>query len=51
MRLLYVVGFTDWWGAYPPDILDREDGKTVGGGEAGALNTAFQLAASGHEVT
>lgn len=51
MKILYYVGFTDWWGAYPPDVLDREDGKTVGGGEAGALNTAFQLAARGHNVT
>lgn len=51
MKILYYVGFTDWWGNYPPDVLDREDGKTVGGGEAGALNTAFQLAALGHDVT
>ena len=51
MKILYLVGFSDWWGAYPPDVLDRETGKTVGGGEAGALNTAFQLAARGHEVT
>lgn len=51
MKLLYIIGFSDWWGAYPPDILDREDGKTVGGGEAGALQTAFQLAALGHDVT
>ena len=51
MRILYCVNFSDWWGNYPPDILDREDGPTVGGGEAGALNTAFQLAALGHEVT
>ena len=51
MKILYYVGFTDWWGAYPPDVLDRDDGKTVGGGEAGALNTAFQLAALGHDVT
>lgn len=51
MKILYYVGFTDWWGAYPPDVLDRDTGKTVGGGEAGALQTAFQLAARGHEVT
>lgn len=51
MKLLYVVGFSNWWGEYPPDILDREDSKTVGGGEAGALQTAFQLAALGHDVT
>lgn len=51
MKILYVVGFSSWWGEYPPDVLDREDGKTVGGGEAGALQTAFQLAARGHEVT
>ena len=51
MKILYVVGFSNWWGNYPPDILDREEGKTVGGGEAGALQTAFQLAARGHDVT
>ncbi len=50
-KLLSLVGFSDWWGNYPPDVLDRDDAQTVGGGEAGALNTAFQLAALGHEVT
>lgn len=51
MRILYAVGFTDWWGNYPPDVLDRETGKTVGGGEAGALQTAFALSEMGHQVT
>jgi len=51
MKILYAVGFTDWWGNYPPDVLDRDTGKTVGGGEAGALQTAFALAALGHDVT
>lgn len=50
VRILYLVGFSPWWGNYPPDILDREDAGTVAGGEAGALNTAFQLGARGHEV-
>jgi len=51
MKILYLVGFTDWWGNYPPDILDRDDSGTVGGGEAAALYTAFWLGQNGHDVT
>ena len=51
MRILYLVGFTDWWGNYPSDILERDDAGTVGGGEAAALYTAFWLGEHGHEVT
>jgi glycosyltransferase involved in cell wall biosynthesis len=50
MRILYLVGFTDWWGSYPPDVLDREDSGTIGGGETCALRTAAGLVERGHEV-
>jgi len=50
MRFLYYVGFGNWWGAYPPDILDKEEGPTVGGGENCALRTAAGLVELGHEV-
>jgi len=51
MKILYYVGFGNWWGAYPPDILDHEEGMTVGGGENCALRTAAGLVGLGHEVT
>lgn len=50
MRFLYYVGFGNWWGAYPPNILDQEEGPTVGGGENCALRTAAGLVELGHEV-
>jgi len=50
VRILYVVGFGGWWGKYPPDVLDREDAGTVGGGETCALRTAAGLVALGHDV-
>ena len=51
MKILYAVGFGGWWGQYPPNVLDLEDGDPVGGGETAALSTAFRLAALGHDVT
>lgn len=50
LRILYVVGFSSWWGKYSPDILDRIDAGMVGGGETAALQTAFGLAKLGHKV-
>lgn len=51
MNILYYSGYGDWWGAYPKDVLDVDRGRTVGGGEAGMLESAFGLAARGHRVT
>lgn len=50
MRIFVYVGFTNWWGSYPPDVLDRENAGALGGGEQCALRTSFGLAARGHEV-
>lgn len=49
MKILFHNGMGAWWGAYPPDVLDRDD-CTVGGGEACFLQTAAGLADHGHEV-
>lgn len=51
MKIGVVSGMGAVWGAYSPDVLDREDRGTVGGGEAAMLQTAFGLAAHGHDVT
>lgn len=51
MKIAQVSGLGCVWGAYPPDVLDREDAGTVGGGEAAMLRTSFGLAARGHQVT
>lgn len=51
MRVIYVSGLGAVWGSYKPDVLDRADRGTVGGGEAAMLETAFGLAARGHSVT
>ena len=51
MRVFVYVGFMNWWGSYPPDVLEREDCGALGGGEQCALRTSFGLAALGHEVT
>lgn len=40
----------DIWGRYSPDVLDREDRGTVGGGEAAMLQVSFGMARLGHEV-
>lgn len=51
MNIVYYSGYASWWGAYPKDVLDVDHGRTVGGGEAGMLETAFSLAELGHNVT
>lgn len=50
MRVAAVSGLGAVWGAYTPDVLDRDIGKTVGGGEAAMLETAFGLRELGHDV-
>ena len=50
MKIVYYGGYTDWWGTYPPSVLDEDHGRTVGGGEAGMLMSAFGLAERGHDV-
>lgn len=52
MKIAYVSGYASWWGRYPKDVLDADHaGRTVGGGEAGMLASAFELAAAHDEVT
>lgn len=52
MKIATVSGFSAIWGnEMPPNILDLEKGRTVGGGEEAMLRTATGLAAAGHEVT
>ena len=50
-RVYFASGYSNWWGEYPPDVLDVDRGRTVGGGEAGMLETAFGLAKRGWGVT
>lgn len=50
MRVLTISGFAPIWKRYPVDVLDLEEGITVGGGEEGFLRTAAGLAELGHEV-
>ena len=50
MRLVYVSGMGQVWGAYSPEVLDRPDAGTVGGGEAAMLESAFALAKRGHAL-
>lgn len=51
MKIAVLSGLGSVWGRYSPDVLDRDSGYTVGGGEASMLRTSFGLAAFGHEVT
>lgn len=56
MRVLVICGFdfgsgSGWWGKdLPPNILDLDEGKTIGGGEEAALRAAEGLVKLGHEV-
>ena len=50
MKIAYVSRYYPWWGHYPPSVLDEDRGYTVGGGEAGMLESAFGLAGMGHSV-
>ena len=50
MRIAYYSGYSPWWGTYPKDVLDADRGRTVGGGEAGMLSSAFELFKQGDEV-
>lgn len=52
MKILCVVGFQPYWGTdLPPNVLDLEEGKSLGGGEENALRVAVGLKALGHDVT
>lgn len=52
MKILSVCGFQPYWGTHlTPDILDLNDGPTVGGGEEAAIRTAAGLHQLGHDVT
>jgi len=52
MRVASISGFTAYWGTdLPPNILELEHGKTVGGGEEAAIRTAVGLHERfGHQV-
>ena len=52
MNIVAVSGFSALWGTdMPPDILTKESGKSVGGGEEAYLQTSALLAEQGHDVT
>lgn len=52
MKIAVVGGFSALWGHdMPPDILLRETGKSVGGGEEAMIRTSVGLVEHGHEVT
>lgn len=50
MRLLFVSGFAPYWGTIPVNVLDLEEGPTVGGGEENLIRCASGVSALGHEV-
>lgn len=50
MRVLSISGFAPYWQRYPVNVLDLEEGPTIGGGEEAFMRTATELAARGHEV-
>ncbi|TAL42335.1 MAG: hypothetical protein EPN91_08125 [Salinibacterium sp.] len=55
MRIAVICGFdcgngTGWWGKPPPNVLELEDGPTVGGGEEAAIRAAVGLRELGHSV-
>lgn len=52
MKIAVVSGFSPLWGKnMTPDILVREVGKSVGGGEEAMIRTSVGLAEHGHDVT
>lgn len=50
MKVLSLSCFQAYWQPYPPDVLERSTGTTVGGGEEAFLRTAVGLKALGHTV-
>lgn len=56
MRIAIICGFdfgsgSGWWGkSLPPNVLDLDDGPTVGGGEEAAIRAAEGLVKLGHSV-
>lgn len=51
MKVACVSGFAGWWGNYPANVLDLEEGPSVGGGEENFLRCAAGLVGLGHQVT
>lgn len=50
MRIAVISGFASYWQRYPVNVLDLEEGMSLGGGEEAMLQTTVGLAALGHEV-
>lgn len=50
MRILTVSYFSPLWKRYPADVLDLEEGPSIGGGEENFLRCSTGLRALGHEV-
>jgi glycosyltransferase involved in cell wall biosynthesis len=51
MRVLNHVAFESYWGTHVPcNVLDLDEGPTVGGGEEAGLRAAVGLTALGHSV-
>ena len=52
VRIANHIAFESYWGTgLPPNILDLDDGPTVGGGEEAGLRCGAGLVALGHDVT
>lgn len=52
MKIFSHCGFSGWWGTgLNPNILDANEGRTIGGGEEASLRTAAGLVELGHQVT
>lgn len=50
LKIAVISGFVSYWGKYPVNVLDLDDGMTVGGGEENFLRSAVGLKALGHDV-
>lgn len=50
LKIACISGFEAWWGKYPANVLDLDDGMTVGGGEENFLRCAAGLKELGHDV-
>lgn len=50
MRILTISYFSPLWKRYPANVLDLEEGMSIGGGEENFLRCSSGLRALGHEV-